>query len=80
MLVGTNFKILYVFYLIWPYCINFSFTEKEGEILKTEEKKKKFSETKEAFSHRGYILLVAGFLCAVSNNFNLYTYSRLYAR
>ena len=62
--VGWEQTLKYFMYFILFGLITsiFLLPKKEGEILKTEEKKQKFSEAlKEAFSHRGYILLVAGF-------------------
>ena len=62
--VGWEQTLKYFMYFILFGLIAsiFLLPKKEGEILKTEEKKQKFSEAlKEAFSHRGYILLVAGF-------------------
>ena len=60
--LGKYFKIFYVFYFIWFNSLNFSFAEQDNNQKSNADKNQPFGTAlREAFSHKGYLLLNAGF-------------------
>ena len=57
----ANFKIFYVFHFIWINYFNFSFYQKKKSFTNKLKNQNFWRAIQEAFSHKGYILLVAGF-------------------